>query len=139
MPPETKKILIVEDDQPLSRALRDQLERSGFEVDTFFDGKEALEVLGEKEFNLIILDLILPYLDGFKFLEIVKSKNIRAPIIVLSNLSQDEDIQRAKDLGAKEYFVKAETPMAELISHIKRILSSGGSEKNEKQSKREEK
>ena len=125
MAPGLKKILIIEDDQPLSKALKDQLERSGFEVDTLFDGKEALELLKKKSFDLIILDLILPYMDGFKFLETVNKKGRESPIVVLSNLSQEEDIQKAKSLGAKEYFVKAETPMSELISHVKRVLNYG--------------
>lgn len=65
---------------------------------------------------MILLDLIMPHMDGFAFMEQLKKKS---PVIVLSNLGQDEDKERAKKLGAKDYFVKSNTPITEIIKKVK--------------------
>ena len=118
----TKKILIVEDEKPAAKAFWLKLGRAGFESEIAFDGVDALAVLAKKNFDLIILDLVMPRMDGFEFLAELKSRNINIPVIVTTNLSQDEDAKRAKDLGARDYFVKSETPIANIVEHVKKVL-----------------
>ena len=117
-----KKILIVEDEKPAAKAFGLKLGRAGFESETAFDGLDALEVLAKKNFDLIILDLVMPRMDGFEFLAELKSRKINVPVIVTTNLSQDEDAKRARDLGAIDYFVKSDTPISDIVEHVKKIL-----------------
>ncbi|PIR54484.1 hypothetical protein COU75_00645 [Candidatus Peregrinibacteria bacterium CG10_big_fil_rev_8_21_14_0_10_42_8] len=111
-----KKVLIVEDERPLSHALELKFSHEGFEVVIATDGAEALKIANTTTFSAILLDLIMPNMDGFTFMEQLKKKS---PIIVLSNLGQDEDKQRAKELGAIGYFVKSNTPITEIIKTVK--------------------
>ncbi len=119
----TKKILIVEDEKPLAKALELKLGRSGFLTKTAFSGMEALEALKQESFDVIILDLIMPQMDGFHVLEELKKLQISIPVIVTSNLGQDEDRQRAKELGAIDYFIKTNIPPSGIVENIKKLLS----------------
>lgn len=114
-----KTILIVEDEKPLSRALEIKLTKEGYEVSIANNGEDAINLLADKSFALIILDLVMPKKDGFAVLEFLKSKNKKTEIIVLSNLAQEEDFKKAKELGAKTYFIKSNTPIIELVNYIK--------------------
>jgi two-component system response regulator CiaR len=80
--------------------------------------KEALTGV----YDLILLDLIMPELDGFGVLQGMKDKGVTTPVLVLSNLGQDEDRARASSLGAKDYFVKANTPILDIVSKVKALL-----------------
>lgn len=121
-----KKILIVEDDRFLLNAYKYKLERSGFEVITALDGEEALKVLKNDLPDLIILDLIMPNKDGFEVLEeIKKDLNLKKiPVIVCSNLGQPEDIKKAKELGASDYFIKSDLSLEEIVVRINKFLAS---------------
>lgn len=118
-----KNILIVEDDRPIAKAPKLKLEKSGFAAEMCFDGEEAMVAMKKKKFDLILLDLMMPKKDGFSFLSEVKPKKLKIPIIVLSNLGQEEDLQKAKDLGAVGYFVKSNTPIADVISYVRKKLA----------------
>ncbi len=113
------KILVVEDERPLAHALELKLTHEGYDVTIATDGAEALKIANAEKFVMILLDLIMPNLDGFAFLEQMKKKT---PVIVLSNLGQDEDKERAKSLGAVAYFVKSNTPITEIIAKVKSII-----------------
>lgn len=117
-----KKILIVEDEKPMAKALELKLKGSGFEAKAVFNGEEALQVLAQEHYDLMLLDLMMPQKDGFSVLEDLKTKGITIPVIVATNLSQEEDIKRAKALGAQDYFVKSETPIAKVVEHVKKVL-----------------
>lgn len=123
MPAEKKRILIVEDEKPMARALQLKLEHTGFEVDVTFDGEAGLDALDKERYDLVILDLVMPKMDGFKVLAALKERKNATPVIVISNLGQEEDIRRAKELGAREYFVKSNTSLADIIKHIKKTIS----------------
>lgn len=120
-----KKILIVEDEVTLSNVLKDRFEIEGWEVVVVNNGEEVMEVLGKNIFDLVLLDLIMPKKDGFSVLESVKEeprlKDL--PIIVLSNLGGDENIKKALALGAKDYFIKTQHPMSEIIEKAKKYES----------------
>jgi len=114
-----KKILIAEDDRAISSALKMKLESEGFEVTQAFDGKEAVETLGKAQFDMMLLDLIMPVLDGFGVLQEIKTKGIKIKSLILSNLGQEEDIIKTKELGAIDYIVKADLDLQQIVARIK--------------------
>lgn len=104
-----KKILVIEDEKPMARALELKLAHAGFEAKAVFNGEDGVQLLQKDTYALIMLDLVMPKMDGFKVLEIIKEKKIETPVIVLSNLSQEDDEKRARALGAMEFFIKSNT------------------------------
>ncbi len=118
----SKKILIIEDEKTLAHALEIKLTRSGFTVNTVFNGEDGIKLVQEKPFDLILLDLIMPKIDGFVVLELLKAKHIKTPVMVLTNLSQDTDIKRTKEFGAKGFFIKSNTPIATIVERVKILL-----------------
>lgn len=121
---DAKRILLVEDEPLLGNLLKQRLEKEGFEVTLAKDGEEALARLRETNPDLILLDIILPKISGFELLETVRAdpQFERAPVIVISNLGQESDIERGKSLGAVQYFVKAKVSIEELVEHVKTFL-----------------
>lgn len=122
--PDLKKILIVEDDQFLSLILKGRLEKEGFVVLQAFDGQEGLDVLKRETPHLIILDLIMPRMSGFEFLEAVATdpQLSRIPIVVASNLGQESDIEKAKQFGVLDYYVKVRMSVDDLVNMLKNRL-----------------
>lgn len=116
-----KKILIIEDEKPLARALEIKLTHENFEVVNIPDGELALPLLEKEQFSLIICDLMMPRVDGFQILEFIKSKNIKTPVVILTNLSQPEDEKRVKDLGAIDFLIKSDTPLSKIIEKVKEL------------------
>ncbi|MCR4275684.1 MAG: response regulator [Candidatus Wolfebacteria bacterium] len=122
-----KKILLIEDEPFLSSLLKNRLQKENFEVLVAKDGEEAIKFLKSSTPNLILLDIILPKKSGFEIMEDIKSDpelsdKIDIPVIIISNLSQPEDIQKSKQLGAIEYFVKAKTSIDDLVSKVKTFV-----------------
>ncbi len=124
MTEKTVKILLAEDDKFITRAYMDGLKRAGFEVLSAMDGNQVLEILQKENPALILLDVIMPEKNGFEVLEEIKKqdklKNI--PVIVLSNLGQDTDIQKGLALGAVDYMVKANFSIAEVVKKINHYI-----------------
>lgn len=116
--------LIVEDEEAITRALKDWMVHSGggYEVVVAQDGREALEKVIAEKFDLILLDLVMPRMDGWQFISVLKEKKIDTKIIILTNLDSDEDKARASSFGITDYFVKNETSLAMLEERIKRVL-----------------
>jgi DNA-binding response OmpR family regulator len=117
-----KKILIVDDERAIAHALELKLGIAGYETATASNGQSALDYLTKEKVDLILLDLIMPKMDGFSVLEALNQNNDKTPVIVLSNLSQEGDEKRAKDLGAKEFFVKSNITVTEVIDYVKKII-----------------
>ncbi len=119
------RILLVEDDKFLSTALGDKLTREGFTVIKAANGEEALAKVRLARPDLVLLDLIMPQKTGFEVLADLKlepnTKNI--PVIVLSNLGQEVDIKKAKELGARDYLVKSDVEMKTVVEKIKAELA----------------
>lgn len=117
-------VLVVEDDPFYSKIYKTKLAKEKIESEIVSNGDEALKAVKASAPGLILLDLIMPGKDGFETLAELKGdasmKNI--PVIVLSNLSQEEDIKRIMDLGAAEYLVKANVPIQEVIDKVKHTL-----------------
>lgn len=123
-PNQSYSVLVVEDDKFLRDLLVLKLKKEGFKVSEAFDGEEALVKTKNEKPNIIILDLIIPGKDGFAFLQEMKNDPQMGsiPVIVLSNLGQREDIERAKALGAKDYMIKAQLTPLEVVERIKETL-----------------
>lgn len=118
-----RKILLVEDEKSISRAIKLKLSISGFETEIAENGVDALELLKTKKFDLILLDIMMPKMGGFEVMEEMKKNKDKTPIIVLSNLSQEEDGKRAKELGAVDFFVKSNSPLSEIVDRINKFLN----------------
>ena len=113
-----KKILIIEDEKTLARALELKLTRSGFQVKVAFNGQEGMECLKKESFALILLDLIMPKMDGLTLLSHFKEMGIKTQVAVLTNLSQESDIERTKQFGVKDFFIKSNTPIAVIAERV---------------------
>jgi len=123
-----RSVLIVEDDKFLRELAMQKLHAEGFTVQGVFSGQEALTALENFKPNVIILDLILPGMDGYEVLTRLKSNPATSsiPVIVLSNLGQVEDIEHAKKLGAVEFMVKAHFSFGEIVKKINTVLQTVG-------------
>lgn len=121
---DAKRILIAEDEKPLNHALSLKLGHEGYAVDSAFNGEEALALVQKNKYDLILLDLIMPKVDGFGVLEKLKGKPDLPPIVVLSNLGQPEDKTRSQELGANDFFIKADTPLSQIVEMVKSKLNS---------------
>ena len=119
-----KKILLAEDDEFLSRALEDKLNKDGFQPVVALDGGKALDILKSEPIDLVLLDLMMPVKNGFDVLSEIKSdeKLSKIPIIVSSNLGQDSDIQKAKDLGADDFLIKVNSNLKDIMVVIEKHL-----------------
>ncbi|MEW9503023.1 response regulator transcription factor [Jeotgalibacillus marinus] len=114
------KILIVEDDQSISEMVSESLKKEGYEVSVVFDGEEALTLFDNKEFDLILLDLMLPKIDGIECLKLIRSKSV-VPVLIIS--AKDEDVDKALGLGfgADDYISKPFS-MIELKARVKALI-----------------
>jgi DNA-binding response OmpR family regulator len=117
-----KKILIVEDEKPMAHALELKLAHAGFDAKIVLNGEEAIDILKDEKFDLILCDLVMPELDGFSLMQTLKDQKNKIPIVVLSNLSQQDDENRARELGAINFFVKSDMPITEIIHYVEEIL-----------------
>lgn len=120
-------IFVIEDDQFLSAAYKLKLEKEEFKVSLAQDGQEALNMLETFIPDLILLDLVMPIKDGFAVLSDLKeSEKLRdIPVIIASNLGQDEEIKRGIAMGAADYIVKSNTSLEEVVQKINQILLKG--------------
>jgi DNA-binding response OmpR family regulator len=120
-----KRILVIEDERFLAQAFQIKVTKLGYDVRIATDGVEALKILTEYTPDLIFLDLMLPRKDGFSTLEeIRKDKRWKTiPVVVISNLSQDEDYARVARLGVSDYIIKAELRMDDLANRIERAFA----------------
>jgi len=119
-----KTILLVEDDPFLIDIYVTQLERAGYKVEVAADGEIALSKIKKLEPDLLILDIILPKVDGWEFLKTIRqdARLKQLKVIILSNLGQKEEVEKGFDFGVVKYFIKAEYTPKEVVEEIKKIL-----------------
>ena len=125
---DTKFILVVEDDPILKNLLGHTL-AGKYQTLYANDGNEAIALFDQYKPSIVLLDLMLPTMDGFAVLESIRAhtgpeKN--TPVLIVSNLGQQKDIERAKALGANDYLVKAEVAIEEIIAKIEGLLANTG-------------
>jgi DNA-binding response OmpR family regulator len=120
----TKNILIIEDDDFFRELIRKKLSSQDFKVSEAINGEDGLIMIKEERPDLILLDLLLPNIDGFEVLSKIKldPNNSLIPVIILSNLGQQEDIERGLKLGANDYLIKSQFDIDQVVDKIKGIL-----------------
>lgn len=120
-----KKVMVVEDDEHIAKVYAIKLGKEGIDVSIASDGEEAIIKIATEKPDLIILDLMLPKVDGFGVLEeIKKSPELgMIPVVVVSNLWEEKDQYRALALGANEYLVKVDYPIQEIVDKVKGYLA----------------
>ena len=117
-------ILFVDDSRLVQEIYRQRLTQERFRVLVAGGGLEALRILSRETPDLILLDLLMPDVDGYRILEVVKREPrlSAVPVIIFSGKSQGTELQKALDLGARDYIIKSTTPPNEVVQHIRRIL-----------------
>ncbi|WP_129690274.1 response regulator transcription factor [Gottfriedia acidiceleris] len=114
------RILIVEDDHYISEMIKDTLVKHGYAVSTVFDGEEALQIVEVQNFDLILLDIMIPKIDGMECLKIIRTKSM-IPILIMSAKGEDVDKALGLGFGADDYIAKPFS-MIELVARVKAIL-----------------
>ena len=116
-----KTILLVEDDPFLIDIYTTKFKEAGFSVEVASDGEEGLRKLNEEKFDLLVLDIVLPQIDGWEILRKIKNKK-DLKIIVLSNLGQKGEVEKGLKLGATKYLIKAHYTPSQVVDEIKEVL-----------------
>ena len=120
-----KKILIIEDETSMRNSLEEFFNEEGFEATTAMDGESGYEMIKSKKFDAILLDIILPRMDGFEILSRIKKEKVdHAPIILLTNLGEAENVQKALDLGATTYLIKSDYQLREIVDKVKAVIET---------------
>ena len=126
MADEKIKVLIVEDDKFLAELISTKLDKEGYDIVLSTDGESGVAKTKEERPDIILLDIMLPGMDGFEVLETMKKdedvKVKETPVIILSNFGQEEKIEKGLSLGAKDYLVKANFTTSEIVDKIKDVL-----------------
>ncbi len=115
------RILVIEDDVAISKMVRRGLEEAGYSVETAFDGREGLKLAGEQTYSAVILDLMLPHVDGWQVCEELRSGGNRVPILMLTAMDTVNDTIRGLDIGADDYLGKP-FDFKELLARIRSLL-----------------
>ncbi len=126
MDPNAKKVLLVEDEQSIRELYTRQFTKSGFLVQAVGDGQQALQVLDTEKFDLLLLDIMLPGMNGLQVLRDFKAKNPTSPmkVVLLTNLGQDNIIKEGFSMGANGYLIKASYTPDQVVTEVKNILAS---------------
>lgn len=126
LPGSGKSILLADDEQFIVVAYKDGLERAGYDVTIAHNGEEALAQLQLKKPDLVLLELIMPKMNGFELLQAMKAdaalKDI--PVMVLTNLSQESDEAEARSYGVDDFMVKADISLNDLLTRVNQLLST---------------
>ena len=119
-----KNILIVEDDKILRELISRKLQKEDYNISAAIDGEEGFKKVKEEKPDIVLLDLILPGIDGFEVLERIKQdpEINKIPVVILSNLGQKEEIEKGLKLGATDYLIKAHFTLSEIVAKVRTIL-----------------
>ena len=121
-----KKVLLVEDDPFISGMYQTKLKLEGYDVETAVDGEAALQKIEQQPYAIILLDIMMPKLNGFEVLKEIRSGDKKGvsdiPVIMLTNLGQKSDIEQGLLLGANDYIVKANFTPTEVVEKIKKLI-----------------
>lgn len=126
MPGET--ILVVEDSETVGQMYQDSLKESGYKVLRASDGLECVEMLQNTDVDLVLLDLVMPRMSGLEALHAIKTdpRTAGIPVVILSNLDQDADVQRGLSAGAADYLVKNSSKPADIPAKVAAVLERRG-------------
>lgn len=120
-----KKILIIEDDSFLSEMYLSKFNQSDFQAEAASDGKEGLNKIKSFNPDLILLDIVLPKMDGFEVLKEIKNdpELKKIPVVLLTNLGQKNEVEKGLSLGAEEYIIKAHFTPSAVVEKVKEIIN----------------
>ncbi|PIR69621.1 MAG: response regulator [Candidatus Niyogibacteria bacterium CG10_big_fil_rev_8_21_14_0_10_46_36] len=120
-----KLVLVVEDDKFMRNLLVNKLQKEGFQTEGVSSGEEALEFTKTKAPSLLLLDLILPNIDGFEVVQQLKQdpRLVNIPVLILSNLGEKKDIEKAQELGVSGFLIKANFTPSEIVKKVQELLS----------------
>lgn len=120
------KVLLVDDDQMIVDMYKLRLEQEGYEVLVTDKGSEAIRLAGEALPDIVLLDIILPEIDGFSILKSIKGEAAtkKIPVLLLTNLSQESDQAKGKELGADGYFVKSQHTPSDMLYEMRKIIKN---------------
>ncbi|MDO8600530.1 MAG: response regulator [bacterium] len=118
------KILIVDDDSLIQDMYALKLKEAGFEVFTAHEGKTAIATVAKEKPDAVLLDVILPQMDGFEILQELKTQGLLAAtrVIMLTNVGERKDVERGMELGASDYIIKANFTPSQVVEKVKKIL-----------------
>jgi DNA-binding response OmpR family regulator len=123
---ETKKILLVEDDSFLQELAAKKISQAGYDIQVASTGEEGIEKIKEGDLDLIVLDIMLPGIGGFEILQKIRNHEDNSikntPVVMLSNLGQDEEVNKAKKLGANDYMIKAHFTPSDIVKKLREYL-----------------
>jgi DNA-binding response OmpR family regulator len=124
----TGTIALIEDDALLSELLKKKLTNTGYTVHHAIEGREGLDIIRNQMPDIVVLDLLLPGMDGFEILKAIKSDKLiqDIPVLLLSNLGHENDLSKGRDLGAANFLIKASVTLDEIITEINRIIEHKG-------------
>jgi len=122
------RVLVVEDEPFLVKALAHKLETSGFDVEVAIDGQEGMGKLETFKPNLVLLDILMPKMSGYEVIKQMKenAETRHIPVVFLSNFGDKSEIEKGMSLGARDYFVKANLKLADLIDKISTYIAESG-------------
>ncbi len=125
MPKSKKKILIVEDDKTLSQMMNDKFSLEGFDIELAMDGEEALEKVKNNQYDMVLLDILMPKMHGIEVLVNMRKedKTFKTPVIILTALDSAERELQAHKLGAIEYFVKSKYTLDDVVKRVREAIS----------------
>ncbi len=124
----SQRVLLVEDDEMLHTMYTQKFTKEGYEVLSGYNGAEGIKIAEAEKPDVILLDIIMPKMDGFVALKKLKKNDATKdiPVILLTNLGQEEDIRKGKELGAADYFIKANHTPQEVVDKAKEVMGGGG-------------
>lgn len=117
-----KSILIIDDEAPLREALSEEFKENGYTVFAAANGQDGVAAAIKNKPNIILVDLIMPVMDGFQTLEAMNKEGIKIPIMVVSNLGESEETKRAKKMGAVGYIIKSNTTLSQIVEKVDKQL-----------------
>jgi len=121
----SKKILIIEDEEALASILSSKFKVEGFNVLVSSNGQDGLEQIEKWRPDLILLDIVMPKMNGYEVLEEMNKKNIKIPAIIISNSGQDVELEKAKKLGAEDFIIKTQIDPGEVVVKVNKFLNIG--------------
>ena len=122
----TKRILMVEDFPVMQKFYKDALEKAGYELEIAEDGQQALDAVTKSDYDVILLDMLLPKMNGIEFLEQYQGRPESTRIIILSDFAEPSRIERAKELGVHDYLIKSDYPPSELVTKLDELFAADG-------------
>ncbi len=117
------KILLVEDEEALAEVLSAKLKKEGYDIEVAYNGEEGLAKLKRYQPDLMLLDIVMPKMDGYEVLEKMNEENIKIPVIIISNSGQPVELEKTKKLGAVDFLIKTQFDPNEVITKIKNYLA----------------